>query len=186
VHERFTSLMSLVLDGAATPIERQELDEHLDVCSICAATWHQWQAVDRILSTVATVAPSHSLAGAVLQNLPARELNQSTSGWLTLGLLTACVLCLTTSCLATATLLWWAWQHPLAVAMMLSAGAQILSWASWILEELETVISSARGYGLSVLLADLMLCHGLILLGVWARSRTRSASGGAGSAMTPG
>jgi anti-sigma factor RsiW len=183
VHERFTALMALVLDGAATPPERQELNRHLDVCSICAATWHQWQAVDGILSTAPTTAPSHDLAAAVLHNLHTHERSQSASGWLMLGLLTACGLCLTAACLATATALWWAWQHPLAVAMILSSGAQILGRVNWMLERLQAVISSARRCGS---FADCMLCNGLIFLWVWAGSRSRGISRGAGSPMTPG
>jgi hypothetical protein len=69
VHARYTFLMSLHLDGVASPEEQLELGRHLDACLACAAMWKQWQAVDRLLSTSPSVAPSRDFAEGLPQKL---------------------------------------------------------------------------------------------------------------------
>jgi hypothetical protein len=61
VHERFTSLMSLDLDGVATPAEQMELARHLNEGLACALIWEQWKAIDRLLSKMPCVAPKRDL-----------------------------------------------------------------------------------------------------------------------------
>jgi anti-sigma factor RsiW len=65
VHTRITALMSLTLDGVATPDEQREMQEHLDDCPECAATWVQWQALHDLLSTTPSATLSHDLANTL-------------------------------------------------------------------------------------------------------------------------
>jgi hypothetical protein len=69
VHERFTSLMSLALDGVATSREMEALHRHLAVCSACVEVWQHWQAVDQVLSTAPIAVPSCSLAARIMRRL---------------------------------------------------------------------------------------------------------------------
>jgi len=87
VHERFTSLMSLHLDGVATPEEQLELDHHLRACPSCAAMWEEWQAIDRLLSTSPSVIPSCDLAVGLPQKLHSYEFRRPGWGRLTLDFL---------------------------------------------------------------------------------------------------
>jgi anti-sigma factor RsiW len=173
VHERHTSLMSLQLDGVATPKEQLELTRHLDACPACAATWEQWQAIDRLLSTSPSVAPSLDLAQGLPLALHQRERSRPGWGWLTLGLLVVWILGLAGSCLAILCLSWWGLRHPLEVAVVLASGAQVLSEVNLLLGALETVIA---GMGRLVLVGMLAICTtgagGLVVLWIWVVIRT--------------
>ena len=61
MHQRFTTLMSLQLDGVASQSEQLELGRHLAECPECAAIWEQWQGLDRLLSAAPSAIPSSSL-----------------------------------------------------------------------------------------------------------------------------
>jgi anti-sigma factor RsiW len=176
VHERYTSLMSLVLDGVASSREQQELCQHLDVCSACVETWHRWQAVDRMLLRAAVAEPSRSMADQIAQRFHQYRRHQSPMAWLAPGLLIGWVLCLGASCLAILGLLWLGWRHPLEVAIILSSGAQALSKATWVLANLETIVASAHLPGLPVIFLAWALCGtGLLLLGTYAVLHSVSA-----------
>ena len=178
MHERYTSLMSLHLDGVATPQEQVALARHLDACPACSAMWEQWQAIDRLMSTSPGVAPSRDLAAGLPQKLHQYELNRPGLCWLTLGLLVVWMLGLAGSCLAIVCLLWWGWRHPLEVATVLASGAQILSGASWLLGALETVIAGMGGLVLAGLLAICVIgAGGLVVLWIWTIVRTGSSTG---------
>lgn len=57
MHEHFTKLMSLVLDGEATLEERAQLDMHLRTCLACADVWDAWQKADRLLRQASIMVP---------------------------------------------------------------------------------------------------------------------------------
>jgi predicted anti-sigma-YlaC factor YlaD len=152
-HERYASLMSVCLDGAATREEWLELAGHLDSCSACAAIWERWQEVDRLLSTTPSVAPSRSLAEGVSERLSQSSSRESQWGWLTVGVALVGTMSLGTSCLAFASLLWWGWRHPLELVAVLSAGAKLVSGMSWVLAGIESMVESIGGPGLTALLA---------------------------------
>lgn len=180
MHERYTSLMSLHLDGVATPEEQLEIVRHLDACPACAAMWEQWQAVDRLLSTSPSVAPSLDFSEELSQKLRQHELDRPGQGWLTLGLLAVCILGLAGSCLAIVCLLWWGWWHPLEVAVVLASGAHVLSGVSRLLEAFETVIAGMDGLVLAALLVICMTSAGcLVVLWIWVVVRTGIATGSA-------
>jgi len=96
------------------------------------------------------------------------------------------VLCLAASFLAILGLLLAGWRHPLEVAIIVSAGAQALSWVSWALEGFETVIAGARMPGLGLILLSSALCDtSLLLLWTCAVFRAISAKRREGSLATP-
>jgi anti-sigma factor RsiW len=167
VHERFTLLMSLVLDGMATSQEQEELDRHLGLCSSCAAAWQDWQAVDRALSNAPTVVPTQRLAEAIEQKLSSNRRRRGMSDWLPVGLGMLWVSWVGAVGFVSIGLLWWGWRHPLEVAIMLSSGARLLSRVSGLMGGAEIAIASLLEPILGAWLAGWVLCAGglLILLG---------------------
>jgi hypothetical protein len=79
------------------------------------------------------------------------------------------------TCLALAGLLWWGWRHPLAVAVVLSSGAKVLSGFTSLLAGVETAMEVLGGLGLGGSLAISMITScGLIAL--WAYVVVRAGS----------
>lgn len=87
MHREYTQLMSLVLDGEATPAEAQRLREHLDACGACSETWRQWRAIDRRFAATPALAAPVGLAERVIAGLETVELRRRRARWLGAGLL---------------------------------------------------------------------------------------------------
>jgi len=177
-HERYASLMSVCLDGVATREEWLELTGHLDACSACAGIWERWQEVDRLLSTTPPAVPSRSLVQGVSERLNQSPSPGSRRGWQMVGVALVVTMSLGTSCLTLAWLLWWGWRHPLELVTVLSAVAKMVSGVSWVLAEIESVIESIGGLGLSTLLTTCLIgAGGLAVFWLWDVARAGRSGG---------
>lgn len=177
-HERYASLMSVCLDGTATRQDWLELVGHLGSCSACAAVWDGWQEVDRLLSTTPPAVPSRSLVEGVSERLGQGGYRESRWGWLTVSVALVGTTSLGTSCLAFAWLLWWGWRYPLELVAVLSTGAKMMSGMSWMLAEIESLIESTGGSGLTGLLASCLLgAGGLAVFWIWHAVRAWRSGG---------
>lgn len=183
MHDRVTILMSLVLDGVATPAEKLRLDEHLATCPSCAAIWKQWQSVDELLSTAPEKVPSHNLTEEILAQLGERRRQSQFLQWLPLGLLVLCVLWVGFSLLAVVLFVWWPLRHPVDVGVMLSLGAQLLSGVSWFLRGIQMLMSGLSTIGTVGTVIAWMSClttgGALVALWLWLTQRSSSWARGA-------
>jgi hypothetical protein len=73
-HEQCATIMSLVLDGEATPSEEAALDAHLAVCAPCMATWRRYRQLDRQLASAPLLCPPAGFAQGVVSLLEERKL----------------------------------------------------------------------------------------------------------------
>jgi anti-sigma factor RsiW len=105
VHERFTALMSLQLDGVTSPSEQLELRQHLAECPECAATWEQWQVFHLLLSAAPPAALSRNLLVDSSQKAETKSPHWFRSGCLLLTALLLGALSLARTFFATASLL---------------------------------------------------------------------------------
>jgi predicted anti-sigma-YlaC factor YlaD len=123
VHERFTALMSLQLDGMTSPVEQLELRQHLAECPECAAMWEQWQVFHLLLSTTPSAAPSRNLVVDLSQKADTEAPRWCRPGCLLLAALLLGALGLVRTCFASASLLWLACLHLSKMAQAPLAGA---------------------------------------------------------------
>jgi predicted anti-sigma-YlaC factor YlaD len=100
VHQRYTALMSLQLDGVASQSEQLELGRHLAECPECAAIWEQWQALDRLLLAAPSAIPSSGLVLDTSLIVGVEAPPRRGVGWLLPAALFLGVLCLVRNCLA--------------------------------------------------------------------------------------
>jgi hypothetical protein len=178
VHERFTMLMSLCLDGVATRAERLELAQHVLVCPACATAWEQWKTIDQLLAMAPCAVPPRNLAVGVSLRLHQQASPNRKPAWLRVGALALGILSLTTSALVIAWLLWWGWHHTLELALLLSSGAETLSSVSWALAGIKAELRSLDGSGLKLSLATCVVCSGgLSALWLWALTHRGSSTG---------
>jgi anti-sigma factor RsiW len=82
-------LMSLQLDNALTPEEKERLSEHLEHCPRCQNAWMAMRQVDSLFSGAECVEPAPGLVGRVLLQLPAdrRAVAAPSPVWVRAGLL---------------------------------------------------------------------------------------------------
>ena len=171
MHEAYTELMSLVLDGEATLQQVTALHAHTSVCSACAMTWGQWQALDTQLHAAPLVTPAPGLTNRVLARLEERRHRRFRPAWLGAGLL---VIWIAVAGIVLLTLLggvWWGITHPLQGSVVLSASTHLLSGFIWLLRGVETGLIGAGlslWIGLGVCVASVVL---LASLWVWLVSR---------------
>ncbi len=69
----YTVLMSLVLDGEASPEQREQLQAHLRSCRSCAATWQRWQELDGRFAQAPAVALPRDFAAQMAVALDRRQ-----------------------------------------------------------------------------------------------------------------
>jgi anti-sigma factor RsiW len=167
IHVRFMTLMSEVLDGAATPGQRQELDRHLKICDSCSATWREWEALDWILITAPAVVPQCDFAATVGQKLSQIKQQRPASPWTAVALLSTAGLCFGASFLMAMGLFWLGWRHPLAVAMLVSFAARTLGEMGGFLQHAGSLIAGARVASLALLFWVWALC-GVTLVLFWS------------------
>ena len=177
-HERYTSLVSTCLDGAASPEQCLELLTHLESCPACAAMWEKWQDVDLLLSTTPLAVPPRSLVEVVAERISQGAPRESRWGWLTVGAALVGVMSLGTGCLALVWFLCWAWRHPLELVGVLSTGAQILSAAIWALAGIGSLIEGISGSGLAALFASCIVVAGSLAVSwVWEVAHAKRSGG---------
>ena len=85
MHEDMTLLMSLTLDGEATPAEEARLQAHLAMCPTCAATWEDWRAADRLFAKAPIVAPSPDLLAGLAVRLEMVDARRQRTRWIAIA-----------------------------------------------------------------------------------------------------
>ncbi len=85
MHEDYTMLISLVLDGEATPAEQDQLEKHLRECATCGMLWENWRAMDRLLATAPSVSAPPGLLESLLARIAVHEARQARRRWMALG-----------------------------------------------------------------------------------------------------
>jgi len=73
MHEAYTKLMSLILDGEGTPIREARLWKHLARCRMCRGTWENWQGVHRLMEPAPCALPPQILGERILAGLRPRN-----------------------------------------------------------------------------------------------------------------
>jgi anti-sigma factor RsiW len=58
----YSELMSLALDGMLSPEEMIVLDQHLQACPACQASWNKWQRIARVLIVEPFAGPPQGFA----------------------------------------------------------------------------------------------------------------------------
>ena len=179
MHEPFTVLMSLVLDGEATPAEEARLREHLKVCRTCMAVWQQWQALDQHLTAAPVLRPPRDFMTGVTARLEDRRQRRRRSRWFGSGLLAAGGLIMGAFWLCVIGLAGWGWYHPQEVGVIVSVGAQLLSGLSWFLRGIGVLVHSL-GTVVFAFGVEFYLCltGGLGVLWLWVLVRGRGRAHG--------
>ena len=86
-HTQYTELMSLILDGEATPGQQGMLRKHLLECPDCASVWTAWKAFDAGFKEAPMLAPSPDLALRVAARIEERSRWRTWTHWLGASLL---------------------------------------------------------------------------------------------------
>jgi anti-sigma factor RsiW len=176
MHNDYTLLMSMMLDGEATAAEESAVREHLRMCGSCAAIWERWQAVDRRLAAAPLLAPAADLTDRVMARVQAQELRRRRLRWLGSGLFGMWLTISLVGLLTIGGLTYWSIQHPHAVSQAFFAVLQVVDGLSWIALDLWRFLSRlgaptlAAGVGLLALLT----CA-FAMLWLWVMGRGRSA-----------
>lgn len=132
MHGEYTVLMSMALDGEATPAQMARLQEHLRTCGACAEAWRRWRVLDRQLSSAPAVAPPVGLVEGVMARLAERELARRRARWLRLGLALGWVgLSLVLGLLAALAIRWGA-LHTRELAAAAALAVQLFEGVSWL------------------------------------------------------
>lgn len=74
LHEDYSLLMSLALDGLLDDNDRAQLDAHLAACPACHATWLKWQHIGQIMTVEPFAGPRQNLALGVDRALRRAEM----------------------------------------------------------------------------------------------------------------
>lgn len=170
MHREYTQLMSLVLDGAASPEEAGRLREHLVSCPSCTETWERWRAVDWQLSAAPMMPVPRDLVRKVTARLEERRRRTAPVGWIGSGVLLAWGLAICTLWLLAAAVIWWAVRDPLQASQLLTSGAERLSEMSLFLRGIQTLLRRPDLPGAAVTVGMgfyFSLCAGLAILGAW-------------------
>jgi len=178
MHGDYTLLMSLALDGEATPAEESRLQEHLRTCTACAAIWDRWQILDRRLATAPLVAPPADLVAKVMAQVDERELRRRRARWFGSGLLVSWLGVILLGLAVTATLVILGTRYPQLVRTALAGAFEVIDGIGWLLIGLTTCASNlgAPAIAASVgLLATLTCILGMLWLWIMGHNRTRAA-----------
>jgi anti-sigma factor RsiW len=159
VHGRYTALMSLQLDGEASPSEQLELWQHLAECSECTAIWAQWQALDELLSGTPAALPPRELTVSSPLSRAQKAPRTMAPVWLWVVLLLFGVLWLCRSWLAVMFVFWWGWLNLPTLLGTAAPLAEVLSKVRCELVSQPTVSIALAAFNFSglVILATLIL-----------------------------
>jgi predicted anti-sigma-YlaC factor YlaD len=170
-------LMSLSLDGQATPAEEARLREHLGACIACAAIWEDWKTADRLLSSAPCAAPSSSLLASLAVRIEEYEARRQRTRWVGLAAVGAGVLLSFAVIAFMGLYLGWSQQQAI-LDLLLAAFRQVSGAILWTVRGLLTFVRSvgwqgfALGIGFYLTLAGVLIMMWLSLVG---RSRSWSA-----------
>ena len=177
MHEDMTLLMSLALDGEATPAEDARLQAHLAICPACATTWEDWRAADRLFAKAPSVAPSPDFLAGLAVRLEMVDARRQRTRWIAIAF-TGVGLLLFALMLSTAGLyLGWS-RQPMIAEALLSGVLRLSAGMMWTLRGLATVARSADWQSLALSAGVyLTLAGGLLVAWLWlvGRSQARSA-----------
>ncbi len=62
LHHNYSEMMSLALDGMLSSEETIDLDQHLQVCPACQASWNKWQRIAHVLTVEPFAGPPQGFA----------------------------------------------------------------------------------------------------------------------------
>ena len=173
MHTDYTLLMSLMLDGEATPADEQRMREHLRTCGACAGVWERWQALDRRMVAAPHVEPAIDLTDKIMAGIEAQANKRHRARWLGSGFLASW---LTVSLIGLAVLGWvifWSLQNPQQASGLLFAILKGVNVGSWVMFGLLRLLAGigaptlAAGIGL---LATLTCMLGMLWLWLIGRS----------------
>ncbi|MCS7219722.1 MAG: zf-HC2 domain-containing protein [Anaerolineae bacterium] len=171
-HRDYTFWMSLALDAMLTPDEERHLQEHLQGCSDCRATWALWQQLDRQLRAMPMATPAPGFAMRVSSRLRARMLRRcSIAGGflLTFGAIFLWIILLLGVLVAAS---WWLAHHLSLLVQGVNFAIQLLSTVFALLRGIRLAWESLLAPSAQpILLGCLAIWMGLTIL--WAQIMSR-------------
>jgi predicted anti-sigma-YlaC factor YlaD len=132
MHSDYTMLMSVALDGEATPDELERLREHVRTCAGCAGIWERWQVVDRRFDAAPPMTPAFNFADAVIARIEARSLKRQRTRRYAAGLVALALAVSLLGLVTIAGLLYWGAQNPSQVSGVFFAALRGVGTATWI------------------------------------------------------
>jgi anti-sigma factor RsiW len=181
MHEDYTMLISLVLDGEATPAEQDQLEKHLRECATCGMLWENWRAMDRLLATAPSVSAPPGLLESLLARIAVHEARQARRRWMALGAAAAfIILAILMGVMATALSL--VWGQPAALSSgglrlleaLAASAVQIFGGVAWAGRSAATLLGGLGWHGLALGLGGYLVLAGtLIWTWLWVLGRTR-------------
>jgi len=175
MHADYTMLMSVVLDGEATPDEMQRLREHLRACAACAGVWERWQAVDRRLDAAPLVSPALTFTENVMARIEAQSLKRRRARWLGSGLFMTWLAGSLLGLAVIGALVYWGSQYPGQASGAFFAALKGVDSATWILLGLLRFMGGVGAPALAAgvgLLATLTCLLGMLWLWVVGHGHT--------------
>jgi anti-sigma factor RsiW len=169
LHQDYTDLMSLSLDGMLSLEEQQRLDQHLSACPTCQVTWSKWQRISHVLTVQPFAGPPPGFAMRLDSALQRREQRHERvlAGWVLAGG-TLAVLALIVLGTALTTTLWMA-SAPAARVQLVETLGFAGQFGALVFQNLAAIRD-----GVAALLPDpvLMLVSALALItaaAIWVR-----------------
>jgi predicted anti-sigma-YlaC factor YlaD len=182
MHEEITMLMSLALDGQATPKEEARLREHLGACSACAAIWEDWKTADRLLSSAPCAAPSSNLLASLSVRIEEYEARRQRARRVGLAAIGAGVLLSFAVIALMGLYLGWSQQRAI-LDLLLAAFRQVSGAILWTVRGLATFARSAGWQGLALGVGFYLMLAGVLIM-MWLSLVGRSRSWSAGRVTT--
>ena len=180
LHDDYSELMSLALDGMLSAADEQRLDQHLLACPSCQAAWTRWQRIGHILTVEPFAGPPQGFALAVDHALQRDETRQERMlASLVLAGGTGAVLALAALGAVLTTALWMA-ISPAARTQLVETLGFVGQFASLVFQNLMPVrdavmtllpspwVLPALALALTIALAVWVR---LVFYGAWARER---------------
>ncbi len=180
MHEDYSELMSLALDGMLSAEEERRLDQHLLACPSCQTTWARWQRIAHVLTVEPFAGPPQGFALALDQAMQRDEKRQERLlASLVLAGGTASIMALMALGAALTTALWMA-ISPAARVQLVETLGFARQFATLLFQNLmpirDTVVAllpspwvlPALALGL---MAVLVIWVRLVFFGSWARER---------------
>jgi anti-sigma factor RsiW len=176
MHDEYTMLMSLSLDGEATPDEQARLRAHLSACDVCAVTWEKWRAADRLLSAAPVAqAPADLLAGfsARLAVYEAKRRQARALGAAGFIFLWAVVVSAVVALFGSLVL---GWLHePALSGAVVAAAQQLFSGVAWTVRSVGTLARSVGWQPIALMFVVYMSVAGIMVLAwLWVLGRSRA------------
>jgi anti-sigma factor RsiW len=155
VHERFTKLMSLCLDGEATSSEQLELQRHLTECPECSRTWVRWHALHKLLLATPSATPRRDLIVGASRLEGERVHEECRLGCLLAAAILVGALVLVRNCVAAVSLLRLAWPQLSNIVTSASLSVEVFSRHFWSTDGAPSpsVIVSASGLAFLIVLS---------------------------------